>query len=384
MSNIIEKAKNVDFLIVGAGFYGSVLAERLANDAGKKVLVIDRRDHIGGNSFSYKDEETNIEVHKYGSHLFHTSDEDVWQYLNQFCEFNDYQHKVFTQYEGETYTMPINLSTINQFYKKNFSPSEAKDFIEKEIERSKIENPGNLKEKGVSLIGEPLFNAFIAGYTAKQWDTPLKELPANIITRLPVRYNYNNRYFNDKYEGLPKEGYGALFEKILDHSLIEVVLETDFFEYKDQLPEDLQIIYSGPIDRFFDYKYGQLNWRTIDFEIETHEVDDFQGTAVMNYAEKEVPFTRIHEFKHYHPERKQSQSKTITFKEFSRMATKEDAPYYPVNTTEDKETYLKYFEETKKTKNIIFGGRLGSYKYLDMHQVIKSSLSTYNKLKDNL
>lgn len=371
-------------LIVGAGFYGAVIAERIANDLKKPVTIIDKRSHIGGNSYSYTDEKTNIEVHKYGSHLFHTSDEQVWEYLNRFTSFNSYQHRVYTQYKGKVYTMPINLDTINSFYEKNLSPDEAYRFVQGEIEKNKKENPENLEEKAVSLIGKPLYEAFIYGYTKKQWETDPKNLPANIITRLPVRFNYNNRYFKDKYEGLPVNGYGKVFEKMLDNDLITVKLDTDFFDIKEKLRSGTFVIYSGPIDRYFDYKHGVLGWRTIDFDQERVSVNDYQGTSVMNYAEADVKFTRIHEFKHYHPEREQSRNETIIFKEFSRTAGKQDDPYYPINTVEDKEMYLKYLEESKKESNIIFGGRLGTYKYLDMHQVISTALSTYSKIKDTI
>tara|TARA_Y100001936_G_C16059019_1_gene662981 strand:- start:361 stop:1500 length:1140 start_codon:yes stop_codon:yes gene_type:complete len=367
------------YLIVGAGFYGAVIAERIANDLGEKVTIIDKRDHIGGNSYSSADKDTNIEVHKYGSHLFHTSNKEVWDYLSRFTEFNDYQHVVYTTYKGKVYTMPINLETINSYYEKNLTPSEAYEFVKAEIEKYHIENPKNLEEKAISLIGKPLYEAFIYGYTKKQWETDPKNLPANIITRLPVRFNYNHRYFKDKYEGLPKDGYGKVFERMLDHHLIEVKLGVDFFDIKDSIPEDVKVIYSGPVDRYFNYKHGVLGWRTIDFEVERLKVEDFQGCAVMNYAEAEVPYTRIHEFKHYHPEREQSKEETIIFKEFSRKAGEGDDPYYPINTPEDKDMYEKYYKETKNESNVIFGGRLGTYKYLDMHQVISMALNTFNK-----
>jgi len=365
------------FLIVGAGFYGAVIAERIANDLNLPVRIIDKRSHIGGNSYSYTDEETNIEIHKYGSHLFHTSDEEVWNYLGRFTKFNDYQHKVYTTYNGKVYTMPINLETINSFYEKNLTPDEAYKFLLEEIEKYKIESPKNLEEKAISLIGKPLYEAFIYGYTKKQWETDPKNLPANIITRLPVRFNYSNRYFKDIYEGLPIDGYGKVFEKMLSNDNIELQLGVDFFDIKNTVDENTTVIYSGPVDKYFEYKFGVLGWRTIDFEIETKETNDFQGCSVMNYAEAEVPYTRIHEFKHYHPEREQSKDKTIVFKEFSRNAGKEDEPYYPINTPEDKEMYKKYLEATKLVENTIFGGRLGTYKYLDMHQVISMALNTY-------
>ena len=372
--------KKYDFLIVGAGFYGSVIAERIANELNEKVLIIDKRDHIGGNSYSYADKETNIEIHKYGSHLFHTSNKEVWDYLSRFTEFNDYQHVVYTTYKGKVYTMPINLETINSYYEKNLTPNEAYEFLQAEIKKYQIEKPKNLEEKAISLIGKPLYEAFIYGYTKKQWETDPKNLPANIITRLPVRYNYNHRYFKDKYEGLPVDGYGKVFERMLDHKNIEIKLGVDFFDIKESIPADVKVIYTGPIDKYFDYKHGVLGWRTIDFEIERKEMKDFQGTSVMNYAQADVPYTRIHEFKHYHPEREQSDKETIIFKEYSRTAGKGDDPYYPINTPEDKEMYAKYLAETKNEKNVIFGGRLGTYSYLDMHQVISMALKKFESL----
>lgn len=374
---------NTDFLIVGAGFFGSVLAERIANDLKESVTIIDKRNHIGGNAYSYADPDTNIEIHKYGSHLFHTSDEEVWNYLSKFTKFNDYQHKVYTTYKDIVYSMPINLDTINKFYKLNMSPDQAFQFIQKEIEKSDIKNPKNFEEKAVSLIGRPLYEAFIYGYTTKQWETNPKELPEGIINRLPVRYNYNNRYFKDRFEGLPVNGYGSIFEKMLNHSRINIYLGVDFFSIKDSLPKNLKIIYSGPIDRYFNYKFGPLGWRTLDFEKECISTCDFQGTSVMNYSDATIPYTRIHEFKHFHPERKQSSEKTIIYKEYSRTAKKVDDPYYPINTKDDKEIYSLYLKEARKVKNTIFGGRLGTYKYLDMHQVISTALNTYQKLKLN-
>ncbi len=367
------------YLVVGAGFFGSVIAERIANKLNEKVLVIDKRSHFGGNSYSYKDEKTNIEIHKYGSHIFHTSNKEVWDYLSRFTKFNDYRHRVYTVYKDRVYTMPINLDTINSFYQKNFSPEEAFEYVKKEIKENYTESPKNLEEKAINLIGKDLYKAFIYGYTKKQWATDPKNLPANIITRLPVRYNYNNRYFKDKYEGLPVDGYGKLFEKILSHKNIVLKLETDFFDIKEELSSCIKVIYTGPIDRYFNYRYGVLGWRTIDLDIERVPVDDYQGTSVMNYAEAEVPFTRIHEFKHYHPEREQAKHETVILKEYSRAAGTNDDPYYPINTQNDKEMYAKYLADSKNEKNVIFGGRLGLYKYLDMHQVISMALNVFKK-----
>lgn len=370
------------YLIVGCGFYGAVIAERIANELGEKVLVIDRRTHLGGNSFSYTDDKTNIEVHKYGSHIFHTSNDEVWEYINRFSAFNSYQHRVLTNFQNKIYSMPINLMTINSFYRKNLTPTEAENFIRTEIERDFIADPKNLEEKAISLIGKPLYEAFIKGYTQKQWETDLQQLPANIITRLPVRFNYNDRYFNDKYEGLPIDGYGAIFERMLKNDLITVQLGIDYFDIKERVSSDTLVIYTGPIDRYFNFKFGALGWRTTDFEEQRLAVKDFQGTSVINYADVSAPFTRIHEFKHYHPERKQSDTETIIFKEYSRFAKEHDVPYYPINTSQDKETFAKYRDLSKKERNVIFGGRLGNYVYIDMHQAIAMALNTFeSKIK---
>lgn len=369
--------QGLKYLVVGAGFYGATIAERIASVLNEKVLVIDLREHIGGNSFSYADKDTNIEIHKYGSHIFHTSNEQVWAYINRFTSFNSYQHRVLTQYQNKVYSMPINLMTINQYYGKNLTPAEAESFIKAEIARDHIANPRNLEEKAISLIGRPLYEAFIKGYTQKQWETPLTELPENIITRLPVRFSYNDRYFNDKYEGLPVDGYGKIFERMLDNPLIEVKLGVDYFAIKDKVPADCLVIYTGPIDRYFNFKHGKLAWRTTDFEAQRLPTNDYQGTSVMNYADLDQKFTRIHEFKHYHPEREQSKKETIIFKEYSRFAKEGDVPYYPVNTEKDKAILAQYKQEVEQTKNVIFGGRLGNYVYVDMHQAIAMALNMF-------
>ena len=277
IENFGEALRCCDVMIVGAGFYGATLAERLANGLGKRVLVIDRRHHIGGNAYSENDPETGIEVHKYGAHLFHTSNETVWNYVKRFTAFTDYRHRVFTTYRGQVYPMPINLGTICQFFGRRFSPDEARALIAGQAAELGGRAPRNLEEKAISLIGRPLYEAFIRGYTAKQWQTDPRELPEHIITRLPVRYTFDNRYFTDAFEGLPVDGYTAVFERMLDDPLIDVRLGVDFFDLKPHLRADLPIVYTGPIDRYFDYCEGELGWRTIDFELETLPVGDFQG-----------------------------------------------------------------------------------------------------------
>lgn len=372
--------ENYDIVIVGAGFFGATIAERVANELGRKVLIIDRRHHIGGNAYSENDPQTGIEVHKYGAHLFHTPNKLVWDYLNQFTGFTDYKHRVYTSFKDQVYSMPINLGTICQYFGKRMSPDEAKALVLEQSRELGDRVPANLEEKAISLIGRPLYEAFIRGYTAKQWQTDPRDLPEHIITRLPVRYDFNNRYFNDAYEGLPVDGYTAIFERMLANKLIDVKTNVDYFEVKDRIPAGKPVIFTGPIDRFFDYKAGELGWRTIDFEPEVLNVGDFQGTAVMNYADENVPFTRILEFRHFNPERDYQKEKTYIVREYSRFAERADEPYYPIDTAKDKKTYLAYKEMAEAHPDIIFGGRLGTYRYLDMHQAIGAALKCYENI----
>ncbi|MCF4120110.1 UDP-galactopyranose mutase [Antribacter sp. KLBMP9083] len=377
---------NADLVVVGSGFFGLTVAERIAEEFGRKVLVIDRRSHIGGNAFSEAEKTTGIEVHRYGAHLFHTSNERVWEYVNRFTAFTDYVHRVYTTHKGEVYPMPINLGTINQFFRSAYGPEAARELIKEQSAELGGKKPENLDEQGVSLIGRPLYEAFIRDYTAKQWQTAPTELPASIISRLPVRYTYDNRYFNDTYEGLPVDGYTKWIERMADHPNIEVQLGVDFFDESQPVSKgnvlgNVPVVYTGPVDRYFDYAEGELSWRTLDFEEEVLLTGDFQGTPVMNYADADVPYTRIHEFRHFHPEREYPTDKTVVMREYSRFATREDEPYYPVNTAEDREMLLKYRDLAAAEKNVLFGGRLGTYKYLDMHMAIGAALSMVdNKL----
>jgi UDP-galactopyranose mutase len=377
---------NADLVVVGSGFYGLTVAERCAVEHDLKVLVIDRRPHIGGNAYSEAEPTTGIEVHRYGAHLFHTSNERVWEYVNRFTAFTNYQHRVYTTVKGEVYPMPINLGTINQFFRANYGPEEARALIQEQAGELAGADPQNLNDKGIQLIGRPLYEAFIKGYTAKQWQTDPKDLPAGIISRLPVRYTYNNRYFNDTHEGLPVDGYTAWLERMADHPNIEVRLNTDFFDTtqpvnKASVVGQVPVVYTGPVDRYFDYAEGELSWRTIDLEEEVLDVGDFQGTSVMNYGDEDVPYTRIHEFRHFHPERDYPTDKTVIMREYSRFANRDDEPYYPVNTAEDRARLLAYRDLGKGENGVIFGGRLGTYKYLDMHMAIGAALSTVdNKL----
>ncbi|SDF56781.1 UDP-galactopyranose mutase [Pseudonocardia oroxyli] len=369
-----------DLVVVGSGFFGLTIAERAAAELGKKVLVVERRSHIGGNAYSEPEPETGIEIHRYGAHLFHTSNTRVWEYCNRFTEFTGYQHRVFARVGEQVYAFPMNLALINQFFGKAHTPDEARALIaaqSSEVETAKAEN---LEEKAISLIGRPLYEAFVKGYTAKQWQTDPTQLGASIITRLPVRYTYDNRYFNDTYEGLPVDGYTAWLEKMADHPNITVRLDTDYFAIRDELP-DVPVVYTGPLDRYFDYSEGELSWRTLDFEIEVRtDTGDFQGTPVMNYNDQDVPFTRIHEFRHFHPERDYPKDKTVIVREYSRFAESGDEPYYPVGTPEDRAKLERYRELARKetaNRNVLFGGRLGTYKYLDMHMAIGSALTMF-------
>ncbi len=364
-------------VVVGSGFFGLTVAERVATELHLPVVVLERRDHIGGNAYSEPDAETGIEVHRYGSHLFHTSNERVWTYANRFSTFTAYQHHVYTVHAGEVYPLPINLGTINQFFSAAYSPHEAKELIAKQASEVGPGEAKNLEGKAISLIGRPLYEAFIRDYTAKQWQTAPTDLPASIISRLPVRYTYDNRYFADKYEGLPTDGYTAWLERMADHPLIEVRLKTDFFDVRAEVVGSTPVVYTGQLDRYFDYSQGRLGWRTLDFETEVMPVKDHQGTSVMNYADAAVPFTRIHEFRHLHPERSYPDDKTVVMREFSRFADADDEPYYPINTPTDREMLLRYRQLADAEENVFFGGRLGTYQYLDMHMAIAAALTSY-------
>jgi UDP-galactopyranose mutase len=375
-----------DLVVVGSGFFGLTVAERCAEELGLRVLVLDRRDHIGGNAYSAPEPRTGIEVHRYGAHLFHTSNPRVWDYANRFTGFTGYTHRVYTVSRGEVYPLPINLGTVNQFFRAAFSPAEARAKVAELAGEIDTAGAKNLEEKAISLIGRPLYEAFIKGYTAKQWQTDPTELPAEVISRLPVRYTYDNRYFNDTWEGLPLNGYTAWLERMADHPRIEVRLDTDFFD-EDQPANrattvgQVPVVFTGAVDRYFDYAEGELSWRTLDFEEEVLDVGDFQGTPVMNYADEDVPYTRIHEFRHFHPERDYPKDATVIMREFSRFADRGDEPYYPVNRPDDRRRLLAYRDLARGESGVLFGGRLGTYKYLDMHMAIGAALSMVdNKL----
>ena len=371
---------NYDLVVVGSGLFGLTIAEQAASRWGLRVAIVERRSHLGGNAYSEIDPETGIEVHKYGAHLFHTSNERVWEYVNRFTSFTSYVHRVWTTVDGVVYPMPVNLGTINQFFSAAYGPDEARALIAQQAAEVDGQEITDFESKGVSLVGRPLFEAFFKNYTAKQWQTDPKDLPASIISRLPVRYNYDSRYFNDKYEGLPVDGYTALMERMVASDLIDVYLDTDFFDPENPLNKaavvgKVPVVYTGPVDRYFDYSAGDLSWRTVDFEKEVVDTGDYQGCSVMNYGDIDVPFTRIIEFRHFHPERDYQDEKTVIFREFSRFADHGDEPYYPVNTAQDRERLEQYRELMKNEDRVFFGGRLGTYKYLDMHMAIASALT---------
>ena len=363
-----------NFLIIGAGFSGAVIAEQLSKNPENHITVIDERDHIGGNCYTERDSETNVMVHKYGPHIFNTDNKEVWDYIQNFCEMVPFVNRVKSIYKGNVYSMPINLHTINQFFNKTMRPDEAKIFIES-IAKKDIEEPQNFEEQAMKFIGEDLYKAFFYGYTKKQWGCEPTELPASILKRLPVRFNYNDNYYANPYQGIPRDGYTAIFEKMLSAGNIEVKLNTKFDSSWD-LSEYEKVFYSGPIDAFFDYKYGRLSYRTVYFERAVAE-GDYQGNPVINYADPEVPYTRVHEHKHFTPW--EEHDKTTYFKEFSKETEEADIPYYPKRLTEDMEKLALYEEEVKKMDKIYFVGRLATYRYMDMHHVIAEALEIFNR-----
>lgn len=359
------------FCIVGAGFSGAVIARELAEN-GHKCLIVDSRNHIAGNCHTYTDSSCGIMVHAYGPHIFHTSYDHVWSYITKFCEMGDYTNRVKTTVGGRVYSMPINLLTINQFFGKTFSPSEAEQFINS-ISKGDIEDPVSFEEQALKFVGEDIYRAFFYGYTKKQWGIEPSSLPASILKRLPLRFNYDDNYFSHKYQGIPKEGYTHVVEQILKHQNIEVRLECAFEHLDEQFEH---VFYSGPIDRFFDYQAGELGYRTLDFQKNVSELPDFQGCAVMNYGDIEVPWTRITEHKHFAPWSTQGTTGTIYFHEYSRTASRHDIPYYPIRLIDEKKVLSDYIEIAENSKNVTFVGRLGTYRYLDMDETIHRALQT--------
>lgn len=354
--------------IVGAGFSGAVIARELAL-GGYDVHVFDSRSHVAGNCHTARDAATNVMTHVYGPHIFHTSDNEVWDYVRQFGEWMPYNHKVKATVGQEVFSLPVNLHTINQFYKARFSPEEARTFIEKKAQEAGIVEPKNFEEQGLKFVGKDLYTAFFAGYTKKQWGCEPRELPSSILKRLPLRFNYNDSYFNDPYQAIPKDGYTPIVEKILDVKNVRVSLNT-FFDLKEQ-KNYAHIFYTGPIDAYFNYQFGRLGYRTLDFE--KHTVDgDFQGCPVMNYGDPNVPFTRITEHKHFAPW--EEHAKSVYYKEFSRECGEKDIPYYPIRLVQEQKMLNKYVAEASKLTGVTFVGRLGTYRYIDMDKTIREAL----------
>ena len=371
-----EAKKPYDYLIVGAGLYGAVFASEMTKK-GKRCLVIDKRDHIGGNVYT-KDVD-GIQVHQYGAHIFHTSDKQVWNYVNKLTEFNNYINSPVAVYKDELYNLPFNMNTFSRLWNLR-TPKEVQAKIQEQIADLHITEPKNLEEQALSLVGKDVYEKLIKGYTEKQWGRDCKELPAFIIRRLPLRFTYDNNYFNDRYQGIPIGGYTQMVEKLLDN--IDVMLETDFFTYRKEHPEMFKkVVYTGMIDEYFDYCYGHLEYRTVRFETERLEEENHQGNAVVNYTEREVPYTRIIEHKHFAPEEEREHPKdfTIISREYSTEWKPGIEPYYPVNDEKNSALYEQYAELAKKEKDVIFGGRLGQYKYYDMDKVIRAALDAVNE-----
>ncbi len=362
-------------LIVGAGFSGAVVAEQLAKTNQFEIHVFDERNHIAGNCYTERDKETNIMVHKYGPHIFHTSNREVWEYVNSFIKFQPFVNRVKAVYRGEVYSLPINLHTINQFFRKSMSPNEARAFIESQGEKS-IGEPQNFEEQALKFVGKNLYKAFFYGYTKKQWGTEPKNLPASILKRLPIRFNYDDNYYNDLYQGIPEEGYTEIIRKMLEHPNISVILNSKFTLNPKDLDTYSHIFYTGPIDEFFNYKYGRLSYRTVYFKRYVSD-GDFQGNAVINYTEENIPFTRIHEHKHFTPW--ETHNKTVYFEEYSKETEPNDIPYYPKRLETDLQILEKYQKEVNSLQKITFLGRLATYRYLDMHHVIEEALNIAKK-----
>jgi UDP-galactopyranose mutase len=363
--------KKYDYLIVGSGLFGAIFAYE-AKKRGKTSLVIDKRNHIGGNVYCENIE--GINVHKYGAHIFHTDDKEIWDYVNNFAEFNRYTNSPVANYKGELYNLPFNMNTFYALWKVK-TPKEAKEMIEKQVKEAGIEEPKNLEEQAIKLVGKDIYEKLVKGYTEKQWGMKATELPAFIIRRLPVRFTFDNNYFNDRYQGIPIGGYNVIIEKLLEG--IEVKLDTNYFDDRSELNNIAgKVVFTGMIDQFYDYKFGELEYRSLNFEHEVLDIENYQGNAVVNYTEYEVPYTRIIEHKHFEGT---DSSKTVITKEYPAQWRRGDEPYYPVNNLQNNDIYMKYKNLADKEENIIFGGRLGEYKYYDMHHVIRRALNIVKK-----
>ena len=360
-----------DYLVVGAGLFGSVFAYE-AKKRGKTCLVIDKRPHIGGNV--YCEEIEGINVHKYGAHIFHTSNKKIWEYVNQFAEFNNYINSPVAVYKDELYNLPFNMNTFSKMWNIR-TPQEAKDIIAAQIRKLHIEEPKNLEEQALSLAGRDVYEKLVKGYTEKQWGRDCTELPAFIIKRLPLRFTYDNNYFNDRFQGIPMGGYTKIIEKMLDG--IDVRVNTDYFEFIKENPSVAdKILFTGMIDEFYDYKLGALEYRSVRFETEVLDCDNYQGNAVVNYTEREVPYTRIIEHKHFEFG---TQEKTVISREYSSEWKVGMEPYYPVNNDQNNQLFEEYKKLAAKEENVIFGGRLGNYQYYDMDKVIEAALDLVEK-----
>ncbi|GLO76549.1 UDP-galactopyranose mutase [Phaeobacter italicus] len=365
----------MNILNVGAGLSGAVIGRHLA-EAGHQVTVVDSRSHIGGNCHTERDSDTGVMVHVYGPHIFHTDDSEVWDYVNRFATFLPYKNRVKTTSldpEGRrgVFSLPVNLHTINQFFGKTLRPEEAHAFITQEQADTTIEDPQTFEEQALRFVGRDLYEAFFKGYTVKQWGMHPSELPASILKRLPVRFNYDDNYFFHKFQGMPEDGYSAMIAKILDHPGITVKLETVFD--RTQTDQYDHVFYSGPLDGYFDYQLGRLGYRTLDFERFTHQ-GDYQGCAVMNYGEESVPYTRITEHKHFAPW--ESHEGSVCYREYSRAAEPGDIPYYPIRQVQEKALLSDYVALAEQTAGVSFVGRLGTYRYLDMDVTIREALDT--------
>lgn len=364
--------------IVGAGFSGAVTARHLA-ERGHHVTLLDERSHKGGNCHTARDPQTGIMLHQYGPHIFHTAQDHVWQYVQRFGRFIPYINRVKAVSQGKLYTLPITLLTINQFFGRTMSPAEARQFIQQQAVQN-ITTPRNFEEQALHMIGPALYEAFFRGYTSKQWGLPPSALPASILKRLPVRFNYDDNYFSHPYQGIPAEGYTALIDAILDHPCIDVRLNTPFEQFRE--PSD-HVLYTGPLDRYFQFCHGRLGYRTLDFERIDAE-GDYQGTAVINYCDESIPYTRITEHRHFAPWEASRFDRTVCFREYSRLAGPEDTPYYPIRLATETAMLSRYVRTAMNTENVSFLGRLGTYRYLDMDVTIGEALRACQIMDEHL
>jgi UDP-galactopyranose mutase len=372
-----------DFLIVGSGFYGSVLAERISNILKKKVLIIDQRNHIGGNCYTKIDKKTGIEYHVYGTHIFHTSNKNVWNYINKFTDFNNYRHQVLTSHKNKIFQMPINLETINSFYKKSFNPKQAELFLKKITKKYKKKNYNNFEDKAISQIGKDLYSAFIKNYTKKQWNKDPKNLPSSIFNRLPLRLSYNEDYYDQtQWQGIPKNGYTEIFKNLLKNKKIDVVLNRSY-DLNFKIKPKYLTIYTGPLDKLLSFKFGKLEWRSLKFKKKYYNYEDYQGSSVINYPDLKQKYTRIHEPKHLHPERKVfKKNQTLTIEEYP--STNINEPYYPINNEINRTMHRRYKDYLKNYNKFTFGGRLADYAYYDMDMTISAALKKFEQIKKKI